>query len=170
MTFDANGGTGGWSKRLDAGTPITPPYVTKAYYTLSGWSPEAPAVMPENDVTCVAQWTPKRSPLIFNANGGYGTMPTGLVATYGQAMPGYTQSKPTKTGYSFVGYFDTPSSTGGTQYYTSSLGSATSWNKDTTTSTCFGQTGHAKDIKQTKFAGFPRRILTPPPVNRRESY
>ena len=57
MTFDAAGGEGGWSKKLDAGDEITPPEVTWLNHTFNGWSPTPPTTMPENDVTCVAQWT-----------------------------------------------------------------------------------------------------------------
>ena len=58
MTFDANGGTGGWSKRLDAGAALTPPTVAKTNYIFNGWSPAVPSAMPASDLTCVAQWTP----------------------------------------------------------------------------------------------------------------
>ena len=36
---------------------------------------------------------------------------------------------PTRTGYSFAGYYDTGATTGGTQYYTSAGASATTWDK-----------------------------------------
>lgn len=57
MTFDAAGGEGGWSKKLDVGDEITPPEVYWLNHTFNGWSPTPPETMPENDVTCVAQWT-----------------------------------------------------------------------------------------------------------------
>ena len=69
-------------------------------------------------------------PLIFDLNGGTGNAPTAGAATYGQAMPTLsTTVKPTKTGYAFGGWYDTPAATGGTAYYTRDGGSARTWDK-----------------------------------------
>ncbi|MBQ7500271.1 MAG: hypothetical protein IJT91_05205, partial [Clostridia bacterium] len=85
------------------------------------------------NATLTAKWTPKTSALTFNMNGGSGTAPTGLVATYGQAMPTYGQSAPTNGVMVFEGFYDDPS--GGTKYYNSNLSSARSWDKDITVGT-----------------------------------
>ncbi|MDL2295423.1 InlB B-repeat-containing protein, partial [Lachnospiraceae bacterium OttesenSCG-928-E19] len=62
----------------------------------------------------------------LNKNGGTnGT--SSVTATYGQSMP--TASMPTRSGWNFVGYYDTSATTGGTQYYTSGGVSARTWNK-----------------------------------------
>ncbi|NCC14609.1 MAG: hypothetical protein EOM32_14700, partial [Spirochaetia bacterium] len=56
-----------------------------------------------------------------------GTGGSGSVnATYDAAMPGATA--PTRTGYTFCGYYDQTNG-GGTQYYTAAMASARSWNK-----------------------------------------
>lgn len=50
---------------------------------------------------------------------------TSVTATYGAAMP--TATMPTRTGYTFNGYYDATS--GGTQYYKADGSSARTWNK-----------------------------------------
>ena len=56
VTFDANGGEGGWSRRMECGAVIVAPTVTRAGYTFKGWSPDVAATVPANDVTYTAQW------------------------------------------------------------------------------------------------------------------
>ena len=84
------------------------------------------------DKVFTAKYTPKTSTLKFSANGGKGTMTTGLKATYGQAMPGPV-AIPTRVGYAFAGFFD--QANGGVKYYYSSGKSAAKWDKDVTTNT-----------------------------------
>lgn len=62
----------------------------------------------------------------LNKKGGSGGTET-VTATYGQSMPKITV--PTRAGYTFAGYYDTDSSTGGIQYYTASGTSARNWDK-----------------------------------------
>lgn len=53
-----------------------------------------------------------------------------VTATYGSAMPtGTGIAAPTRYGYNFSGYWD--AKTGGKQYYTSTMTSANSWDKET---------------------------------------
>ena len=56
VTFDANGGTGGWSKKMDRGSAIVAPTVTREWCTFTGWSPAVAATVPANNVTYTAQW------------------------------------------------------------------------------------------------------------------
>lgn len=64
--------------------------------------------------------------MTLNANGGSGG--TGSVtATFDAMLPSIT--KPTRSGYTFIGYFDTSASTGGTQYYNSNGTGITLWQK-----------------------------------------
>ena len=44
-------------------------------------------------------------------------------------MPTISTTKPTRTGYTFGGWYDTSAATGGTQYYTAAGASARTWNK-----------------------------------------
>ena len=72
MTFDANGGTGGMSVSLHSGDALSKPAVALTGYTLSGWTPDVPVTAPESNATYVAQWTPNKYTVTFNANGGEG--------------------------------------------------------------------------------------------------
>ena len=126
MTFDANGGTGGYSKRIDAGAPITAPTVVRDAHKFIGRNPSVPATMPESDLTCVAQWQKTQFTITFNKQGGTGGT-NSTIATYGQAMPAITA--PTRSGgYKFLGYYSAANG-GGTQYYKANGTSARTWNK-----------------------------------------
>lgn len=57
VTFNANGGTGGWAMNMEYGATITPPTVTREGYTFAGWSPAVDTTVPDKDVTYTAQWT-----------------------------------------------------------------------------------------------------------------
>ncbi|MBR0509617.1 MAG: InlB B-repeat-containing protein, partial [Clostridia bacterium] len=83
--------------------------------------------------TLYAQWTAKSCKVILNGNGATTAGTANVTATYDSAMPNATM--PTKTGYTFLGYYDTSAATGGTQYYTATGASARTWNKDTTADT-----------------------------------
>ncbi len=56
VTFDANGGEGGWSRQMDYGAAIVAPTVTRTGYAFTGWSPEVVATVPASNVTYTAQW------------------------------------------------------------------------------------------------------------------
>ena len=58
MTFDANGGQGGYSRKFDKDAYVPQPEVTKTNNKFVRWEPAAPMYMPDHNVTCVAQWTP----------------------------------------------------------------------------------------------------------------
>ena len=99
ITFDANGGTGGWAKDMNYGATLTAPTVTKAGYTFTGWSPEVPAAVPAKDATYVAQWSPKSYTITFDANGGDGGWANNMNC-------GETLTKPTVKweGHTFTGW------------------------------------------------------------------
>jgi uncharacterized repeat protein (TIGR02543 family) len=73
--------------------------------------------------TLYAQWTANPYTVTLNANGGSGGT-TSVTATYDANMP--SAVAPSRTGYIFNGYYTATS--GGTQYYTSSMTSARTWN------------------------------------------
>ena len=56
VTFDANGGTGGWARKMDTGATLTPPLVSRGEYVFTGWSPTPPSTVPVGGGTYVAQW------------------------------------------------------------------------------------------------------------------
>lgn len=66
----------------------------------------------------------------FDKKGGAGGN-NDIMATYGQALP--TITIPSKAGYTFAGYFDTDSGTGGVQYYSSSGEGVRNWDKSSNT-------------------------------------
>ena len=134
LTWDPNGGTittpgspeGG---EVEAGTPLKAPTVTKEHYDNTGWNPEVPAVMPGEDVTYIAQWTPKEYKITYNLNGGNGTM---TPATYTIESETFTlPNNPTKTGYTFAGWYANAELTGNavTQIEKGSTGDKTYWAK-----------------------------------------
>lgn len=59
VTFDAAGGTGGWSEPKIYDDDIEAPEVTREGYVFNGWSPAVDAKVPDHDVTYTAQWTPE---------------------------------------------------------------------------------------------------------------
>ena len=121
--------TGTPNDYVKAGATITAPTVTRTGYTFSAWSPAVAATMPAEDKTYTAQWTAKSCTVTFNKEGGFGGSDN-VTATYGSAMPAITA--PTRTGYTFGGYYDGDNGTG-TQYYTSSGTSARTWDKTANT-------------------------------------
>ena len=56
VTFDANGGEGGWSREMEYGTEISAPTVTREGYTFAGWQPALLGTVPASNVTFTAQW------------------------------------------------------------------------------------------------------------------
>lgn len=116
--FNANGGSGApeWMKRHWGEIvyiPTTTPY--KSGYTFKGWtktqgsstihySPGDP-IGDDADVTLYAVWgqnTTKTWSITYNANGGYNT-PAKQTANVGQPIT-ITYSKPTRSGYTFLGW------------------------------------------------------------------
>ncbi len=69
----------------------------------------------------------------FNANGGSGGQSANVTATYGSAMPTISTTAPTRTGYTFKGWYDNATYTSGVQYYTAAGASARNWDKTTNT-------------------------------------
>ena len=85
----------------------------------------------DDDATITAVFTAQMSTVTLKPNGGSGSDQT-VTATYDASMPGTLSGggdivKPSRDNYSFTGYFDNTS--GGTQYYTSTLTSAKIWDK-----------------------------------------
>ena len=76
----------------------------------------------------------RTSTVSFNANGGTGGQSANATAKYDSAMPSISTTAPTRTGYTFMGWYDNATYTSGTQYYTAAGASARTWNKvaDTT--------------------------------------
>ena len=93
-------------------------YYSNSMGKLSVWDKKSAA-------TLYAYWTANSYTVSFNMNSGTGTQES-VSATYDSAMPVIT-TVPTRTGYTFLGYFD--ASNGGKQYYNADLTSAADWDK-----------------------------------------
>lgn len=74
-----------------------------------------------------ALWEANSYTVSFNNNGGSGGQTADVTATYDSAMPAISTTAPTKSGYEFVGWYD--SETGGTKYYNADGTSARTYNK-----------------------------------------
>jgi len=123
ITFNANGGTGAPSsqtkwKNEDLKLSSTKP--TRTGYTFVNWYNSSRDVHynPGGTVeyngaqTLKAQWKINTYKITFNANGGTGG-PTSATKTYGTTLTLPT-SKPTKTGYTFLGWGTTSTATSAT--------------------------------------------------------
>ena len=102
VTFDANGGSGGTSKKMDYGTTITAPTVTRTGYTFKSWSPAVAATVPANNVTYKASWTANGYSIVYDGNGGSGT--TDSTACVYDAEGIVADSTFIRPGYEFVGW------------------------------------------------------------------
>lgn len=77
----------------------------------------------------IASWAAHKSTVVFDPQGGNNYGATRVTATYDAAMPTEGVQAPQRQGYTFGGYYSKPNGAG-TQYYTSSMTSARTWNID----------------------------------------
>ena len=140
VTFDANGGSCSTSTRTYTvgGTYSSLPTATRTGYLFNGWYTSSSggtrittssSVSSSSTRTLYAQWTANTYTVTLDRQSGSGGS-SSVTATYGQSMPSITV--PTRTGYTFGGYY-TSTGGSGTQYYTSSGASARSWDKTSAT-------------------------------------
>lgn len=116
--FDANGGSGAPSmmkRHWGEVVYIPTSFPTRSGYTFKGWTKEQGSstigyspgdpIGDDADVTLYAVWSQnvtKTWSIIYNANGGYNT-PEKQTANVGQSIT-ITSSKPTRNGYTFLGW------------------------------------------------------------------
>ena len=129
-----SGGTSAGSVYYGAG--LTAPSASRTGYTFAGWSPSVPSTMPASNATYTATWTANTIKVNLNANGGSlpgtGEGKSYVNIKYDTTVGNYPSiSLPSRTGYSFTGYFD--ASSGGTQYYNSAGNSVRTFNKTSET-------------------------------------
>ena len=158
VSFNANNGTGGQSADVtatyDAAMPsISTTAPTRTGYTFKGWYDNATwnangatqyytaaGASAHNwdktsATTLYAGWLANTYTVSFNANNGTGGQSADVSATYDAAMPSISTTAPTRTGYTFKGWYDnaTWNASGATQYYTAAGASARSWDKTSAT-------------------------------------
>ncbi len=163
VSFAANSGSGTMSAEeveCDDDYTIKTNTFTRDCYAFTGWKADVDVKISgatvsagtlitagstiqdvESNITLTAQWSQYSCTVTLNKNGATtGTNQT-VSATCGSSMPLETTSSvaiavPSKTGYTFLGYWDTDASSGGNQYYSydgSTLSSYTDWDKATNT-------------------------------------
>lgn len=139
VTFDKNGGVNGTnsvSATYDSAMPTaTAPtytgYIFAGYYDADGvqyYDAAMRSVRNWNkagNTTLYARWNGKTFNVSFDRKGGTGGT-TSVAATFNANMP--SASAPSRTGYTFKGYFDGRNGTG-TQYYSASMSSLHKWDK-----------------------------------------
>ena len=120
LNFNANGGSVSESSRtVNYGAAYgTLPTPTRTGYTFAGWytsvsggsQVSASTTMGAGNTTAYAQWTPIKYTVSFNANGG-SVSESSRSVNYGAAYG--TLPTPTRTGYTFAGWYT--SASGGSQ-------------------------------------------------------
>lgn len=94
----------------DYGTALSYPSsgsMNRTGYTFAGWSTDA-STMPDNDLTITASWNTISYDVTYHLNGGSGASDR----TYTIETANITLPTPTKTGYTFGGWYDNSSCTG----------------------------------------------------------
>lgn len=133
LTANANGGTfsstSGWTKTgsnyyktINYGTNYSFPGVERTGYTLDGWYTAASGgnkvttstTIGAGSVTVYAHWSAIKSTVTLNSQNATTIGTESVTATYDSAMPAIIL--PTKTGFTFGGYYTGENGTG-TQYY-----------------------------------------------------
>jgi len=101
IAFDTNGGSEITPITQDYGTEITAPdNPTRKGYTFKGWDKEIPEAMPAENITVKAQWEINQYTITFDTNGGSEIAP--ITQDYGTEIT--TPDKPTRKGYTFIGW------------------------------------------------------------------
>ena len=104
---------------------FTAPTSKPTGYTFTNWSPASIATGSTGNVTVTANWTASTSEVTLSQEEATTQGTASVTATYGSAMPAIT--KPSRTGYTFGGYY-TGKNGEGTPYYDKDGTSATTWN------------------------------------------
>lgn len=113
VKFVTNGGTPIANKQVSPGMSLSAPVSTLEGYQLEGWYKDSAlqnawdfAIDKVNsNMTLYAKWTPNNYEVLFDENGGSGTMNNQLII-YGQKVP-LSKNVFTRTGYQFAGWSKT---------------------------------------------------------------
>ena len=100
VTFDTKGGTSVPAQTIEEDSFVTVPTTTRKGYTFVGWSRDLTLAITDN-TEVVAQWTNNPYVVTYDANSGT-VANTSTNVAMGLA---YNLEVPTKTGYTFVGWY-----------------------------------------------------------------
>ena len=139
ITYNANGGSGApgsQTKTHGVSLTLSSTKPTRTGYTFLGWSKSSTAtsasysaggMFTENEATTLyAVWKINTYKISYNANGGSGA-PGSQTKTYGKTLT-LSSTKPTRTGYTFLGWSESSTATSATY----SAGGAFTKNVNTT--------------------------------------
>lgn len=116
VTYNANGGTvSPASATVNAGSSVTLPTPSRSGFTFNGWYTASSggsfvgnagsSYTPSSSITIYAQWTVVQYTVTWNANGGT-VSPSSNTVNAGSSV---TAPTPTRSGFTFVRWTDTPS-------------------------------------------------------------
>ena len=143
VSYNSNGGSGSTASHTctyDKDCKLSSNGFTRSGYIFTGWKKSNTGnviaagssiknVVTSGTITYYAQWSSATYTVSFNINNGSGTVPSSVTATYGSSMPSITSAFPSRTGYTFMGWYDNADYTKGTEYYTKDNKSARTYNK-----------------------------------------
>lgn len=158
LTFSGTHATG-YPTSHTYGTSTTLKTASKTGYTFGGWFTTSAcsgsaitslgATSYTSNISLYAKWTAKS----FTVTLQYGSSPSSsdstVNVTYGQAIP--TVSKPTKTGYTFKGYYDAVSD--GNLYIKSDGTSNKNWDKDVNSPVLYARWSNKKSTITLDYQG-----------------
>ena len=170
VTYNANGGSGAPSsqtKTHNVTLTLSSTKPTRTGYTFLGWATSSSATSAtysaggsytnNASVTLYAVWTPITYTVSYNANGGSGA-PSSQTKTYGVTLT-LSSVKPTRTGYTFLGWSTSSTATSATYTAGSSYTSNSSvtlyavWSVNTYTVSYNANGGSGAPSSQTKTYG-----------------
>lgn len=116
LTWNLDGGditkAGTAAGKVAYGTTLAAPTVQKDGHTFTGWSPAVPATMPDNDVTCTAQWEKNMYTVTYGVVGAkYGTIALNKTSAIDPAKQDFehgtslTFTATPTTGYQIEGWY-----------------------------------------------------------------
>ena len=181
VTYNANGGSGApasQTKTHNVTLTLSSTKPTRTGYTFLGWSTSSSATSAtysaggsyttNASVTLYAVWKPNTYTVTYNANGGSGA-PSSQTKTYGVTLT-LSSTKPTRTGYTFLGWSTSSSATSATYTAGSSYTSNSSvtlyavWKVNTYTVTYNANGGSGAPASQTKTYGVTLTLSSTKPT------
>ena len=107
LTWKLNNGEGDVVSDVRFGSTITAPTPTRIGYTFTGWDSNVATTMPDEDITYTAQWEINPYTITFDSNGG--TSVENQTKNYDSIVD--QPQEPTRTGYTFAGWYKEESCT-----------------------------------------------------------